>query len=306
MFHILILFSIFYASFAQDNICEKYSKALKITNKQLVATIINGTVNKIVAPNSIIKKYFDGTKPEGSTNFLAPENADKLTALEDSLVAFFGAALQCPDGTIGPYQGPPMAKVHQVMGISIHEFTFFNDQVVAVLAGAGVSDIDQVAVRILLNSLKNQIVVQGSICDRYSDALSVSNKDLVNKVVKGTVMRVVAEGAPTKIYFDGTKPPGSLNFLDPKNKNALDGLIHGLVTFFGDALGCSDGTIPPYRGPSLRAVHGIMGINVDEFNFFNNELIGVLRGAGVVPKDLTAVHRVLNNTKSAIVSADEE
>jgi len=304
MLQLLILSSIFYASFAQDNICEKYSKALKKTNKQLVEVIISETVKKIVAPDSSIKIYFDGTKPADSTNFLDPANAAKLVALEESLVRFFGAALQCPDGTIGSYNGRPMAKVHQIMGISVHDFVFFNDQVIGVLNATGVTEIDQVAVRILLNSLKNQIVVQGSICDKYSMALKTSNNALLFLVVNNTVVRVVAEGTITKKYFDGTKPPGSTNFLT--NKKALDGLITGLIHFFGGALGCSDGTIPEYKGRKLPAIHGIMGINVNEFNFFNAELIDVLKGYKVESKDLTEVHGVLNSTKAAIVSADKK
>jgi len=303
MFSSLFVFAIFFSVFtAQDNICDKYSKLLKITNKQLVQTVVNGTVAKVVAPASILKKYFDGTKPAGSTNFLAPENAGALKSLLEGLVAFFGAALSCPDGTIGPYTGPPLDKIHQPMGIAFHEFVKFNDDVIDTLAAAGVTDIDQVAVRILLNTLKSQIVVQNSICDRYSNMLSVTNKDLMTKVVVATVTGVTSPSAPTLKYFDGTKPPGSLNFLLPKNKNALDGVLFGLVTFFGQALGCSDGTLPPYGGPTLKNVHGIMGIAVDEFDFFNNVLIGVLRGAGVAQKDITTVHRFLNSTQPNIVS----
>jgi hypothetical protein len=52
-------------------------------------------------------------------------------------------------------------------------------------------------------------------------------------------------------YFNGQKPAGSMNFLNPKNKLALDGLANGLVAFFGTALGCSDETIPPYGGLAL-------------------------------------------------------
>jgi len=77
-------------------------------------------------------------------------------------------------------------------------------------------------------------------------------------------------GSPIRKYFDGTKPRGSLNFLNPKNSVALEGLVHGLTTWFGAALGCSDDTIPPYGGPPLSVVHKVMKINMDEFNFFQH------------------------------------
>jgi len=53
----------------------------------------------------------------------------------------------------------------------------------------------------------------------------------------------------------------------------------------------------------MKQVHGAMGINSNTFNFFNNRVIDVLRGLGVAQADLSAVHGVLNSTKSDIVSA---
>jgi len=260
-------------------------------------------LKKIIQPNTITKKYFDGTKPSGSTNFLDPANSDALNALVGSLVQFFGAGLGCSDGTISPYTGPSMDKVHQPMGIQSAEFNAFNEAVISVLAGAGVSDIDQVAVRIVLNGFKNDIVAQNSICDRYSVALKLSNKALVQAVVLQAFSAITADSSPIKKYFDGRKPPGSLNYLNPKNKVSLDGLVHGLTTWFGQALGCSDDTIPPYGGPSLSQVHRSMSINENEFNFFNGGVINILRSKGVASKDLVAIARALNGTRNEIVTA---
>jgi len=169
---------------------------------------------------------------------------------------------------------------------------------------AGVTEQDQVAVRIILNGLKSAIVVQNSICDRYSNALKVSNKDLVRGVVLKVFTRITdPNGSPIRKYFDGTKPRGSLNFLLPKNSVALEGLVHGLTTWFGAALGCSDDTIPPYGGPPLAKVHKIMLINLAEFNFFNTEVLGVLLASGVAKKDLQTISAALNSTKTDIVTA---
>jgi len=226
-----------------------------------------------------------------------------LKALVLSLVQFFGGALACSDGTITPYTGPPMDKVHQPMGIAAAEFVSFNDAVIAVLSNAGVSDVDQVAVRIILSGLKEQIVVQNSICDRYSKALKISNKELVEPVILKVFGAATADSSIIKKYFDGRKPPGSVNYLNPKNKLALDGLVNGLTTFFGDALGCSDETIAPYGGPTMRNVHRRMLINEMEFNFFNAAVITVLKNSGVAQRDLISVLKILNGTKGDIVSA---
>jgi truncated hemoglobin YjbI len=297
----LHFFSLCYTQ--DDSICDKYSQALNLTNAQLVKTVVDGVVKKITSVGTVTKKYFDGTKPKGSTNFLDAKNAGALSDLVASLVQFFGAGLGCSDGTITPYTGPSMSKVHQPMGINSAEFGSFNEAVISVLANAGVSDIDQVAVRIVLESFKKDVVVQGSICDRYSQALKITNKELVQSVVVKAFTAITADSSPIKKYFDGRKPPGSLNYLNPKNKVSLDGLVNGLTTWFGDALGCSDDTIPPYGGPPLAAVHKRMGINEDEFNFFNGGVVSILRASGVVSKDLVAVARALNGTKADIVTA---
>jgi len=194
-----------------------------------------------------------------------------------------------------------MSKVHQKMGLRTDEFNFFNDQVIAVLAGAGVTLADQGTVRGVLNSLKMDIVSQ-TICDRYSEVLKVTNKMLMTNVVTGTFGKITAPSSPILKFFNGVQPPGSTDYLN-KNKDALAGLVHGLVTFFGGALGCQDGTVSKYGGPSMRDVHKLMGIHNAEFNFFNIQLLEVLRSAGVSRPDRMAVDKVLNTTRTDIVTA---
>jgi len=305
----LFLFALFAVAFStqskrqDDSICDKYSAALKLNNSALVGTVVTGAFAKLVDAKSITKKYFDGTKPSGSTDYTNPANSKQLGELAASLISFFGGALGCSDGTIPAYKGPAMDKIHQPLGINVFESIAFNDAVIGVLAAAGVDELDQVAVRIALNGLKDQIVLQNSICDRYSKALSVTNKELVATVVTGVFTAVTTDGAPTLKYFNGVKPAGSMNFLNPKNKLALDGLANGLVAFFGTALGCSDETVPPYGGPNMKAVHKIMRINEGEFNFFNVQVLQVLRNAGVTSTDLSAITKFLNSTRTDIVTA---
>jgi len=295
---VTLFFSLFVLSQA-TSICDKYSKALDLTNNKLISTIISSTVTKLVAVGAITKQYFDGVKPAGSTNFL--NSPDELKALEASLVQFFGGGLGCSDGSITPYTGPSMSRVHQKMGIDFAAFSYFNDQVISVLASAGVSSTDQVAVRGVLNSFKTDVVSQ-TICDRYSAALKITNKQLVKSVVVGTFTAATASTSPILIYFNGVKPPGSTDFLN-RNKDALPGLVQGLTTFFGAALGCTDGTIPPYTGPNIGKLHKPMGIDGSDFNFFNLQLLTVMRKAGVAMADLRTVDSVLNSTRTQIVSA---
>jgi hypothetical protein len=273
---------------------------LGIPNKQLVSTVVEGAVPKLVAAGTPTKQYFDGTRPKNSLNYLDPKNANALAALKSSLVSFFGAALGCSDGSIGAYSGPTMDVVHQPLGISDFAFEFFNLQVIEVMRKAGVQEADLSAVLSVLVSTRNA-VVKASICDKYSFILKVNNKQLVTKVVTETFKEITMQNAPTLRFFNGQQPAGSTNFLT--NSAAAGALVDSLVAFFGMALGCSDGSIGPYQGGSLKAVHAGMGVTVPVFEFFNFAVVKVLKNNGVQPADFTAVLGVLNSTKSDIVTA---
>jgi len=112
------------SAIVQPTICDKYSHIVRITNKQLVTSVVTGTFGKITAVGSIILKYFNGVKPQGSTDFLGKDK-DQLPGLVNGLVAFFGQALGCTDGSIGKYTGAPLKAVHGKMGINLNEFVFF-------------------------------------------------------------------------------------------------------------------------------------------------------------------------------------
>jgi len=162
----------------------------------------------------------------------------------------------------------------------------------------GVTTADGAAVLAKLNSLKDEIVPKASLCEKYSQFLKISNLQLLQTVVDQTVNGVVANKV-TLPFFNGQQPPKSTNFLaDP---NALTALKNGLIAFFGGALGCSDGTIPPYTGADLKTIHKKMFVTEDAFNNFNGILLGVLKANGVILDDLNTVRGVLESTKNDIV-----
>jgi len=297
----LTLFALFYVYHAQNNVCEKYSDVLKINNLQLVTKILDGALPGIVSGPT--KKYFDGSKPNHSLNYLDPANSAQLAALKTSLVQFFGTAMECSDGSIPAYSGPPMDKVHQKMGISSFEFNHFNDQVFNAVKALGATEEDAVAVKILLNTYKQSIVLQGTICDRYSVHAKMSNKELMFSIVLKVISRVAAPDNVNRKYFDGEKPRGSMNFLDAKNKNAFDGLVNGLACYFGQALGCNDDTLPPYGGDTLQKVHARKKITIYEFHTFNADVLAVLvQVAPVSRQDIRTISFALNSTMSKIVN----
>jgi len=282
-----------------NSICDRYSRALKVTNTQLLYAIVNGTVAGVVSPNAVTKKFFDGTKPAGSVNYL--KNPVALNALKGSIVNFFWGPLGCTDMPGRKYTGQTMAAAHGSMGINDVEFDYFNSVLLGVLTKAGVTQNDVNAVKTVLESLRGAIVKSDSICDKYSKALKLTNTQLVTTVVKGTIGLLVAADAPTKKYFDGTKPSGSVNYLDSGNAQLLQALTDSLVNFFWGPLGCSMDPVRRYTGGSMQAVHAAMKINDSEFSFFRDAVGQVLTNAGAEQKDVAAVKGVIDTLRSQIV-----
>lgn len=141
----------------------------------------------------------------GSTDFTSAANAKKTAKLTNDLIAFFGSALGCTDGSIPAYNGPSMKEVHAQMPIGADEYNQFVAAVSSVLKGFNVEPEDITAVEVLLNSagVRGEICnVQGdcfeSICNKYStkkngDIVTGANKILVRTVVDKIFTKVLAE-----------------------------------------------------------------------------------------------------------------
>lgn len=290
----------------KQTFCEKYTGAPFKNSKDLVTTVVDAVIDRVVAPTSRVLEYFDGTL--GLTNFTAPGNAAKTVALRDSLVAFFGTALGCSDGSIPAYSGPGMKEVHATMAISGVEYDFFNQQIIDVLQTAGVSPEDRNAVLALLNSadVRGAICNFGdgcfdSICTKYSKALNVTNKALMDTVVNAAFGAVTAD-AVQKPFFDGTKPAGSTNFFNDAAK--LNKLKNDFGNFLGrsDVLGCTDPKFPAANIDiaGLKAVHAAMPITAAVFNAFNDDVIKGITPLGLDAADLVTIRKVLNSTEPLI------
>jgi len=66
--------------------------------------------------------------------------------------------LQCIDGTIAPYTGPTLAKIHLSLGITLDAFNTFIAVLISVAKANGVSPTDLNTIMALLQSTQNQIV----------------------------------------------------------------------------------------------------------------------------------------------------
>eukprot|EP01125_Pyxidicula_operculata_P005547 TRINITY_DN1956_c1_g1_i2.p1 TRINITY_DN1956_c1_g1~~TRINITY_DN1956_c1_g1_i2.p1 ORF type:complete len:1275 (+),score=178.99 TRINITY_DN1956_c1_g1_i2:1243-5067(+) len=297
-----------------DTLCEKYSKALSLSNYQLIEAVVNGTIARLVAADAPTKKYFDGSKPTGSTNYLT--NTGALNNLRASLVAFFGqqGILGCSDYGFPLYKGRTLSKSHigdsstPSLRITGSDFNYFNDQIIFVLNASGVTPSDQASVKALLDSTYPQVVDEPSMtfCDKYSKLLRLDSVTLLKTIVLDVVVAVTADNTPTKIYFDGTQPAGSTNYL--AGGAPLTNLINGLVAYFGQPsiFNCTSPTFPVYtRTQTLAQIHksaaSSMKITTEAALYFNSALYDVLASYGVAQPDLEFVRSFLASTLSSMV-----
>jgi len=283
------------------SLCNKYSTALGLTNLQLITFVVNETFNTLLAPNHPLRGFFDGRIPSGSTDFTS--NPTAAANLFNKLVQFFGAALGCGDPTFPPYvPTSSLQAIHSAMPIATFEFNTFNNVILGILTAAHVAPEDVAAVRAVLQSTKPAICNQGDcragICDRYSDALNITNVQLMTTLVTNTFVALI--NSPLRSYFNASVRGTTKNFITDLTRQGQ--LVNGLVSFFGQAavLSCTDVGFPAYTGADMTATHIAFPIGPGEFDLFNTLLLGVARSAGVVQSDLTAIGAVLESTRPAV------
>lgn len=150
---------------------------------------------------------------------------------------------------------------------------------------------------------------QTTICEKYSALLGVSQAELMNETITSVAIAVAACGdCPTAGWFNGTYGnAGGANFLT--NPAALNALIGKLMGFFGAALGCNSAAFTSIYGggfqTDMTAVHANFQkrITKEAFEYFNQQVIDVLAGAGVENTDLFAVAKVLDGFRARATGA---
>jgi len=267
----------------------------------LVGTVVNTTLQRILASNSTILQYFNGTQPAGSPNFV--NNVTAQGILFNHLVQFFGQSgvFNCTDGTIGAYQGLPLVTIHSGLGINFIADSAFNQYLLGVLQGFGVAAGDLTIIATALDSFRGSICYATdctSICNKYSVPGIDTNFQLVSMVISGVLAAATNPANGLLQFFNGTVPPGSPNFVANATANAI--LTAHLIQFFGAALGCSDGTIGAYQGNPMAVAHANIPINNATFEGFNAAVIAVLKGMGVSAADLASVYTVLESVRVGI------
>lgn len=282
---------------------------------------VDGTVAAVTAdttdanqPGYWLRRYFTGEYPAGrnGVNYLDSANAEALGNLRTGLINFFGVVLGCgEEGNRWNSTGYPftdLTTAHAGMKIRKRDFDLFNKALLNVVASVAEfpdsAEFAAVATNTsaLLNSTESTMVIPStlSFCDKYSDALGLSNEDLLTAVVSGTVSSVLSDAALRR-YFDGSIA-GTRNITG--STTLFNGLAGGLVSFFGQTavLGCTDPAFPAYTGATMKVAHAKLGITRPDFNNFNDRLIAVLNGYGVSAPDQAAVRGVLDSTAGDIIT----
>jgi len=139
-----------------------------------------------------------------------------------------------------------------------------------------------------------------NICNIYATPFVTNSTQLLTAIVTNVVTGLLANPA-MKIYFDGTKPAGSVNFTSPSRSVEYANLAKHLIEFFGNALGCTDGGIGNYTGKNMKVAHTGLGITKADFDLFNDILINVTKVLGVNSTHQTAIRSVLDTTTADIV-----
>lgn len=276
-----------------------------------------------VTPPAPLKKYFDGTQPPGSTDFVGNQQA--AGQLVAGLVKWFGTNLGCSDNSIDVYgpgeEQPNMKTVHQFMDITEPEFNAFNDKLVELLknvggTGAGLNMDNADKVRAFLDLTAPDICAgcdgfkKPTLCEKWAVALDISQVELVTTVVNGVAGKLFTDPL-TKPFFNGQVPCNSRDFVGNLLNRA--GLAKSLVAFFGSAgaLGCSAAAFPVYRGETdMELVHRNMPITPEVFQVFVDAFEEVALGAlqekvPTAAADVAAVVALLNSPGIAIMCNQE-
>jgi hypothetical protein len=183
-YFLFALFTIFAIAKAQQSLCDKYSVLLNVTNVELMTNVVIGTFTAVTQSGTETLPFFNGMVPAGSFNYLTNQTGANI--LVGGLVAFFGAALGCTQVGFPTYTGGAMDTVHAAMPITFSVFSFFNDQLIGVLAQAGVTIPDQNTISSVLYSFNPSICNQPD-CVMTTNAITSAAVTSGSSITSGAV-----------------------------------------------------------------------------------------------------------------------
>lgn len=126
-------------------------------------------------------------------------------------------------------------------------------------------------------------VVEETFCNKYSRLTDKTNLEFMGSVCDVTFALLAKSGPDMIGFFNGQHGPVNY-FIDPVEMGRLR---TRLVTYFGNAYGCTDEGYPSYQGPSMAEVHSKLPIGKSHFAGFNAALLQAMSFNGVSEEDVT-------------------
>jgi len=228
-----------FLGFAAAQACPKYATALGLSQSVLMETVLDDVISRLVN-DPVTLPWFDGRNNRASINFTSPTFSTNLAALRTSLIAFFGAALQCnasPDFTgsgkytiAGSGVSTNMKAIHEqktsgfAAAVTKAAYEAFNIHVLDSLRGFGVTNDDLNAIATVLDGFRgpttggvdtNQ-VCQATDCNTTPFTVHASDTSAGNYFAPsyltlpkgGVAIRFVNDGARTHVPTEGTAVAG--------------------------------------------------------------------------------------------------
>jgi hypothetical protein len=179
-----------------------------------------------------LHQYFNGTKPPGSTNYVGNP---LIYVVSEGTGRILAGELGCNDGTIPPYTGS-LETYHTGKQIGYYDYAIFNNLVcdsfrdfLSGYAGYDDNDIQQVGYG--LDNWRSFVCMEAdctSICNKYSKPCVKTNNQLIHGIVT--------------------------EFFTSINITLSNTTLNHVETYFGELLGCLDGSVDPYTGPNVTSI----------------------------------------------------
>jgi truncated hemoglobin YjbI len=314
------------ANSCKNSFCDRYSRALNVSNVALMTTVVTNTFKKAIDPKSGIKGFFDGTVPPNSVDFI--NNAQQQTRLVNNLVAFFGGVLQCTDAGFPTYTAnTDLADVHKSMPIGTAEFNTFNGALLLTLKEAGVSENDRNFVKGYLESTKKDICNQPDCSGNVQPGIKFV-LDVVPKVKHPYTGQGFAsgfqvdglEGRPLnlivgKVYsFQNNGACQHPVYISTSDNGIGEGEVNdGVVYPGGNKFGTCNGAILTFTPTSAQVNqnlfyqcrnHAKMGYTIKVFNSPND--IPVTTGSGTITIESAAPQATTGAPATTAASTPDE
>lgn len=252
-----------FGSIASSSLCTDYAAILGVSEEVLMNSTVTDVAIAVATcgPTCPTAAWFNGTNGRAGTDFLT--NPEAFNSLVGKLMGYFGQAnaLGCSAAFTNKFPAPTvdMRSAHAEFQKPVDRaaFEYFNQAVIRVLAGYGVSNADLATVAKYLDGFRahktgaapNNVICQAADCTKSPFSVKVA-ADYFNPpfmtVPRGTVVEFVKEDFTPHIVVESNSTNKCLATSDPVFELDLTGSPRPVFTdgitkplTFVDILNCN-------------------------------------------------------------------